>query len=1099
MIGCVLFATVFASAKDPLDKSGQFSDAIRDVESIDIEAAVRAIKDMAETWPDKYTAVERLKDLEEFGQKHDSLLQALKDSKPEALAEAARLVNAIRSALLANPLVDFKEILLIRRGVSGPNGLPNNWEGNSSLQKKGYDNEIMTMTVKNPGAKLVSIYKPGNTEFVGDLCLHFNADRLLFSSIGSNNCFQVFEIGMDGKNLRQVTPGAEKDVDNYDACYLPGGDILFGSTATYLGVPCVFGSSHIANLYRLDSKSGAIRQVTFEQEHDWNPVVMPNGRILYQRWEYTDAAHANSRMLFHMNPDGTDQRVYSRSGSFFPGSFFYARPLPGNSRHVIGVATGHHGVPRAGRLLILDPAMGQRDGDGIVQEIPGHGKKVDPIVRDGLIGSWPQFLMPFPLSDKYFLVTAKMRPDGLWGIYLADIFDNLTLIKEVEGSALFQSIPLKQSVEPRLIPSRVNLSIDTATAHIADIHAGPGLAGVARGTVKRLRIYEYYFSHRGLGGLYGTLGFDGPWDIKRIIGTVPVERDGSAYFTIPANTPIAIQPLDEKGQALQLMRTWLTAMPGENVSCVGCHESPIEAPITRPSSASRKKPSAIEPWHGPTRGFSFTREVQPVLTKYCIGCHGSKDMKTIDGNPIPNLKGDEMLTDWQSQQPGHWGGGGKFTKTYFELQRFVRRPGIESDRRMIPPMDFHFSTTELGQILRKGHHGVHLDAESWERLAAWADLNAPYYGTWGEIPPYDKQNHVSNVVFRARELRRKYVPMGPFPDYEQIPETPKYDTTPVPPSEASIVKSQVPNVTGWPFDAASAGSKQKESMPAGAITNLSLPDGSVYSNLVWIPAGAFVMGGSGHPDEHPTAAVKIKKGFWMSSVEIPNAIYLQFDSKHESRTEDRHGYQFGITGYDQEQPDHPVVRVSWEEAMAFCKWLSQKTGRKVNLPTEAQWEWSCRAGASSPFWYGDLNTDFSQFANLGDAMLAKFVGSPYAQDWKSAAVSNPNKYDNWIPQDARFNDGGFVTEPVSQYKPNSWGLHNMHGNAGEWTRSIYKPYPYDDDDGRNRVKGAPDNTERVVRGGSWYDRPFRCTSSFRLPYRQYQRVHNVGFRIVLEE
>jgi len=792
-----------------------------------------------------------------------------------------------------------------------------------------------------------------------------------------------------------------------------------------------------------------------------------------------------------MNPDGTDQRTYSRSGSFFPGSFFYARPLPGNSRHVIGIATGHHGVPRAGRLLILDPAQGQRDGDGIVQEIPGRGKKVDPIVRDGLISGWPQFLMPFPLSDKYFLVTAKMKPDGLWGIYLADIFDNLTLIKEVKGSSLFQPIPVKKTVEPRIIPLRIKLSIDNATAHIADIYAGAGLEGVARGTVKRLRVYEYYFSHRGLGGLYGSLGFDGPWDIKRIIGTVPVDRDGSAYFTIPANTPLAIQPLDENGQALQLMRSWLTAMPGENVSCIGCHESPIEAPIMRASSASRKKPSAIEPWYGPTRGFSFTRDVQPVLTRYCVGCHGSKDLKTIDGNPIPDFRGDKMLTDWKTEHPGHWGGGGKFSVTYFELQRFVRRPGIESDRRMIPPMDFHFSTTELGQILRKGHHGVQIDTEAWERLAAWADLNAPYYGTWGEIPPFNTQNHVSNVVSRAQELRRKYAPMGPFPDYEQIPETPKYDTTQIPPSEISNMKSQIPNVAAWPFDATTAALKQKKSIPSGT---------PALTNLVWIPAGDFVMGSStGHPDENPATAVKIKRGFWMSNVEISNEIYLQFNPKHESRTEDRHGYQFGITGYDQDQPDHPVVRVSWEETMEFCKWLSKKTGKKISLPTEAQWEWACRAGSSSPFWYGNLNTDFSQYANLGDAMLAKFAGNPYIQDWKAAAMPYPNKYDNWIPQDARFNDGGFVTEPAGKYKPNPWNLYNMHGNVCEWTRSIYKSYPYNDDDGRNKINGVPSNTERVVRGGSWHDRPFRCTSSYRLPYRQYQRVYNVGFRIVVED
>ncbi len=1227
-------------------KSWLFNNAVKRMESVNIRAVLLAIADMEKTWPDSYDAGTHKKAVENFSAKSNAVITALRDSQPEALPEANMLIAGVHSALLSNPLLAFDRCLLIRRGLSSVHiGLPQNWQGNSSLPKKGYDNEIAIMSLKDPERELTPLFKPGGGEFVGDLCLHFDADRLLFSSIATNSTYQVFEIGIDGRNPRQVTPDQHADVDNYDACYLPDGDIIFSSTATYLGVPCVFGSSHIANFYRLDTRTGSIRQLTFEQEHDWNPVVLPNGRVLYQRWEYTDAAHSNSRLLFHMNPDGTEQRAYSRSGSFFPGSFFYARPLPGNTRHVIGIATGHHGVPRSGRLLILDPAQGQRDGDGIVQEIPGYGEKVDPIVRDSLISGWPQFLMPFPLNDKYHLVTAKLEANGLWGIYLADIFDNLTLIKEVEGSALFQPIPIQKVKLPPAIPPRVNLAINTATAHIADIYAGPGLEGAARGTVKKIRVYEYYFSHRGYGGLYGSLGFDGPWDIRRIIGTVPVEPDGSAYFTIPANSAIALQPLDEKGQAMQIMRSWLTAMPGEHLSCVGCHESPLEAPITTPSEAFRRKPSLIEPWHGPTRGFSFKREVQPVLNRYCVGCHGTKDLKTKDGNMIPNLKGEEMLSDWKTAQSGHWHGGGKFSKTYYELQRFVRRPGIESDRRMASPMDFHFSTTELGQILNKGHHGIRLDAESWERLAAWADMNAPYYGTWGEIPPYNEpgqnQDHVKTVVARARDLRRQYASAGPFPNFEEIPETPEYDTKPVPPSVICDRQSSIANVNGWPFDTATAMKKQKQTAPEspagitaltlgtqklnpipcryihvgagsnrwlslaevqvfshgeniapgktasqssiygkgkaelaldgnadgiyangsithtmngtnewwevdlGAMTPIDrivlwnrtdcamerlagctvslldekrnsiwnqvteakpgrtihlLNDATVFCKLTWIPAGEFIMGSTGgHMDEAPASPVKIKKGFWMSRFEISNAMFLQFNPRHESRTEDRHGYQFGITGYDQDQPDQPAVRVSWEEAMDFCKWLAEKTGKKVSLPTEAQWEWACRAGTSSPFWYGNLDTDFSKTANLGDAMLANFAASPYVQDWKAAAIKDPGKYDNWIPQDPRFNDGGFITEPVGRYSPNPWGLHDMHGNAWEWTRSMYKPYPYDDNDGRNNVAGSSRDIERVVRGGSWYDRPFKCTSSYRVPYKQFQRIYNVGFRIIVED
>jgi len=242
------------------------------------------------------------------------------------------------------------------------------------------------------------------------------------------------------------------------------------------------------------------------------------------------------------------------------------------------------------------------------------------------------------------------------------------------------------------------------------------------------------------------------------------------------------------------------------------------------------------------------------------------------------------------------------------------------------------------------------------------------------------------------------------------------------------------------------------------------------------------------------------KPFWMARCETSNKQFRRFASSHESRTEDRHGYQFGAVGYDQDQPDQPAVRVSWEEAMAFCRWLSQQTGLRVSLPTEAQWEWACRAGSASAFSFGNLDADYSRHANLGDKRLREFAADTSRDNYSAQRpMKNPNCFDDWLPRDDRFDDGGFVTEPVGKYQPNAWGLHDLHGNAAEWTLSAYRAYPYRDDDGRNEVANAPRDTERVVRGGSWRDRPFRATASFRLPYRQYQRVFNVGFRVVCDE
>jgi len=186
------------------------------------------------------------------------------------------------------------------------------------------------------------------------------------------------------------------------------------------------------------------------------------------------------------------------------------------------------------------------------------------------------------------------------------------------------------------------------------------------------------------------------------------------------------------------------------------------------------------------------------------------------------------------------------------------------------------------------------------------------------------------------------------------------------------------------------------------------------------------------------------------------------------------------------------VRVSWSEALAFCRWLSASTGQRFSLPTEAQWEYACRAGTATAFWYGSRQSDFSRFANLADAKLVEFASDVWDMN---KPLKNPTRYNEFIPKDARFNDGSLLSVRPGRYEPNPWGLFDMHGNVAEWTRTTYRAYPYVTEDGRDteRTEGL-----KVVRGGSWRDRPYRATSSFRLAYPAYQRVFNVGFRVASE-
>ncbi|MBI2479236.1 MAG: formylglycine-generating enzyme family protein, partial [Planctomycetia bacterium] len=197
-------------------------------------------------------------------------------------------------------------------------------------------------------------------------------------------------------------------------------------------------------------------------------------------------------------------------------------------------------------------------------------------------------------------------------------------------------------------------------------------------------------------------------------------------------------------------------------------------------------------------------------------------------------------------------------------------------------------------------------------------------------------------------------------------------------------------------------------------------------------------------------------------------------------------------------PKQPVVRVSWQQAMAFCRWLSEKTGREFTLPTEAQWEYACRAGSATEMSYGSVSADFSEYANVADRSLSLPPGPTGGLETSLTAhfgrgILESAVYGSNFICDTRFDDRFVATAPVGTYQPNAWSLHDMHGNVAEWTHSDYRPYP-DDADGSSEVVSKGER--KVVRGGSWVDRPERCRAAYRLSYPDWQRVHNVGFRVI---
>ena len=988
-----------------------------------------------------------------------------------------------KEALLANPLLDFDHLLMVR--TRSGNRYSANWQTQTSAEGP-FDNELVVMSPLCEGEVRV-VHKPPPGKYVGDVNLYFDADKVLFSSQVDGNAlaqvpntkrtrgYALFEMAIDPKTgekrgeARMVSPNMGWDVDNFNGIYLPNDRIIFCSTAAYEGVPCVGGGDYVANLYIMDRDGKNVRRLTFDQDASWYPSLMDTGRVMYTRWEYTDSAHYFSRVLMTMNPDGTDQKGYYGSNSYWPNSMFYAHQTPGSPSRFVATITGHHSHPKGGALCLFDVKKGRNEAGGAVQFITGRGKKVEPIVLDDLARVYsPMFFHPLPLSDKYFLAMTGNS------VYLLDIFDNMLCLKKSDKDGGYcEPLPLRKTNRPTVRPDRIDLKSKVATMLISDIHNTPGVEGLPHGTVKKIRVYRYEYGPRHMGGHY-SMGMETCWDARQILGTATVEDDGSASFNIPANTPVSLQPLDAEGKAVQLMRSWVVGMPGERLSCIGCHESQNMTSPSKTSKAMRREPETLTPWYGPARGFSFTREVMPVIDKYCVGCHDGKPglerFEKMGVKVHDRVVGTGPDTGKKFSQvgiPGFENPG----KAWNNLHPYVRRNGPEGDYHLLTPLEFHADTSELVQMLKKGHHNVKLDDESWDRLYTWMDLNAVFKGSWSECGADQA------ILKRRMELRKLYALDEFNPEMMGKPYV-KSDKVvmPEPYRAQGEVKPEKPVVKDFRADSA----------------ELDLGDG-VTMKVVRIPAGEFSMGSNDEtPMEQPVTRVKIDKSFMMGTTEVTLRQYRQFDPSYVNGVYDMHYKDQVHRGYYMDYMPLPVIRVSWTKAMEFCEWLSKKTGKKVKLPTEAQWEWACRAGTETPLSYGGLDTIFSRYANMAD-VTAKLMA---VSGVNPQPIQNPGPDVDFELKDPRSDDDTLFLAEVGKFAPNPWGLYDMHGNAAEWTRSDYKPYPYNDSDGRN---AGDKETKKVVRGGSWHDRPFRCTSSFRLGFPAWQRVYHTGFRIIVEE
>ncbi|MEI7729764.1 MAG: hypothetical protein WCO56_09325 [Verrucomicrobiota bacterium] len=317
---CLSFSLALSAAR------GAVTDTCKNLkkqcEAINAEAVTLAVEDMGKRFSGRYDVSKHRSAADAFARNREALIKSLGAGKVEEVEKAAKLLAGVRAALLANPLLDGEKILFVRRNISsgarqdvrGSEGTTQklgfislNSRCHVTIARKGWQDEITVLSEIRGEPKLTTLYKPDQDVIVRDVDLDFTGSRLMFSSLDTNRQWAVYEIGADGKHLKQVSPSAYRDVEWFNAKYLPDGRVIMLSTASYQGLPCEGGSTPMALLYLMDSTSGSIRRLTYEQDSDYTPSITGDGRILYTRWEYSDLSHYFGRRLMTMNPDGTAQ------------------------------------------------------------------------------------------------------------------------------------------------------------------------------------------------------------------------------------------------------------------------------------------------------------------------------------------------------------------------------------------------------------------------------------------------------------------------------------------------------------------------------------------------------------------------------------------------------------------------------------------------------------------------------------------------------------------------------------------------------------------------------------------------------------------------
>lgn len=583
--------------------------------------------------------------------------------------------------------------------------------GNSTMYIVDFDGE------GNPAApKVLAHSKDG---IVRDPEVSYDAKKIVFSMRGNRkDSYSIYETDLNsGKTVRLTRVAEACDID---PAYLGDGSIVFASTraAKYCGC-----NRHImCNLYKMDSDGSNIVQIGNSIEFEHMPHVLRDGRILYTRWEYVDRNFSGAQGLWTCNPDGTAHTLYWGQETKQP--CLNAVQMP-DSTTVAAILGSCHNIAW-GALAIIDRKIDVEGEKSVVKIFPAEARKLidkpGDVFADSMNALKLKYEDPEPLSEKLILVSRTISENSRkMGLYLVNVeTGDERLVVEGEGDlGIFDPKIAAVRPLPQASVDRRSWESDAKSlVYVGDVYEGTHMKGIKRGDIKWLRVVQDHFKLTYSPGWWENEGSQAPamnfddYDRKQPLGIVPVREDGSAFFEVPADKFVYLQALDANGDMLQTMRSGFSALPGEIVSCAGCHESRFSPPPISGHAFKNGKPDKIDSSGLPAAGecFSYMKTVQPIFDKHCLGCHdvGGKGAGKLV------LAGDRGLV---------------FNRSYLELhsKKYVKAIGAGPDK-VQEANTWGAKHSPIVARIRSGHGGKLSEAE-FAALRLWIDLNAPYYST----------------------------------------------------------------------------------------------------------------------------------------------------------------------------------------------------------------------------------------------------------------------------------------------------------------------------------------------------------------------------------